>query len=135
MLEKRRASDLATLREAVSAKVAATSLRAVSGELGMPPNSIRNFVAGRDPYGQNLRRFREWYVREVASSDGDRPVDSEAASAALDLLVRHLSAPLRAQTRKRLLRALASAMREMGVPTGRWPKWLPKQKDGKRQQQ
>jgi hypothetical protein len=114
---------LSLLREALEAKVSATSLRDVARDLGMPPTSVSNFMLGREPHGKNLRRFREWYVRELAASDLSATPPA-AAEAALDLLVQHVRAPSRAGAKRRLLLRLTALTEQLGIPPEKWPEWM-----------
>jgi hypothetical protein len=60
----------ATLREAVGAR----TLRAVAQEVGMSPSGLSNFIAGTQPYGKTLHRFRAWFEREVGISGMPPPL-------------------------------------------------------------
>jgi hypothetical protein len=60
----------AVLRDAVGAR----TLRAVAGELEMSPSGLSNFIAGTQPYGKTLHRFRAWFEREVGISGVPPPV-------------------------------------------------------------
>jgi hypothetical protein len=85
---QRGAASLATLREAARHFVDATSLRQAARDIGMSPTGLRGFLDGADPYVKTARKLAEWYVREAQR----QPVEltAQTASAALDLLTKHL---------------------------------------------
>lgn len=107
------------LREIVAAQVENASLRSVAREIGMSPISLRQFLQGTEPYSRTLRRLRIWYIQHAAVQRGQ--VESEDASAALDVLLHDLAPGPRRKTVNRLLDSLASGYDESGKTP---PSWL-----------
>lgn len=73
------APGVAVLRDAVRHAVEATSLRAVAAQIGLTHHSVRNFLNGSSPHASNVRKLREWYVREAASAPEPSTDTVEAA--------------------------------------------------------
>jgi hypothetical protein len=107
------------MREALAARVAATSLRQVAREVGMSPSGLQNVLDGADSYSRTRRKLERWYVRETARYRG--ALDPHAASAALHLLTRDLPPGRRRPTIERIIDALEEAYTAAGRPA---PPWL-----------
>ena len=76
------------IREAVQARVAATSLRKVAREVGMSPTGLKKFIDGTDPYSATVHRLRVWYVRYGTQHAAE--IQTPDASAALAVLTHEL---------------------------------------------
>lgn len=115
-----RAIDVTKLRAAVQHKVDSTSLRSVAAEMGMSPSGLRSFLIGGDPYSQTRQRLLAWYVKEAANHTYE-VVDTDAAHAALEILVSHLPVAAREAVTATLRAELAAQTKSLRVPL---PKWL-----------
>jgi hypothetical protein len=76
------------LREAVTIRVQATSLRSVARQVGMSPSGLDKFLAGGVPYQKSRRKLFDWLHRERSNLGAGLTVDGIAA--ALGALVRDL---------------------------------------------
>jgi lambda repressor-like predicted transcriptional regulator len=81
-------TSITRLREAVTIRVQATSLRSVARQVGMSPSGLDKFLAGGMPYQKSRRKLFDWLHRERANLGADLTVDGIAA--ALGSLVRDL---------------------------------------------
>lgn len=81
-------TSISRLREAVTIRVQATSLRSVARQVGMSPSGLDKFLAGGMPYQKSRRKLFDWLHRERANLGADLTVDGIAA--ALGSLVRDL---------------------------------------------
>jgi hypothetical protein len=70
------------LREAVAARAAASSRRAVSRETGIGPRSIELFLAGSTPQPKSLDKLLRWYRTQIEDAEGP-PVSATEAVLAL----------------------------------------------------
>lgn len=93
------------LREAVTIRVQATSLRSVARQVGMSPSGLDKFLAGGMPYQKSRRKLFDWLHRERANLGAGHTVDGIAA--ALGSLVRDLPP----ERRERALDALLDTLR------------------------
>lgn len=93
------------LREAVTIRVQATSLRSVARQVGMSPSGLDKFLSGGMPYQKSRRKLFDWLYREHGNLGADLTVDGIAA--ALGALVRDLPP----ERRERALGALLSTLR------------------------
>lgn len=100
----------AALRDAVRARIQATSLRRTAREVGLSPSGLQGFLDGAHSYGPTLDRLREWYVRVQRHVPG--PTSPEEADAAAYLLTRHVSVPERTGAYRRFLESLAETSGE-----------------------
>ncbi|HEU0297890.1 MAG TPA: hypothetical protein VFR37_00505 [Longimicrobium sp.] len=80
--------SIVRLREAVTIRVQATSLRSVARQVGMSPSGLDKFLAGGMPYQKSRRKLFDWLHRERNNLGADLTVDGIAA--ALTSLVRDL---------------------------------------------
>lgn len=109
----------ARLRAAASARVAATSLRSTSREIGMSATGLSKFLDGNAPYLPTLNRLRNWYLRHGVSTAGT--LSEEDAHAALSLLVHDLSP----EARRAAVDQMVGCMRDGYARTGQQaPAWL-----------
>ena len=98
------------LRDAVRARIQATSLRRTAREVGLSPSGLQGFLDGAHSYGPTLHRLREWYVRVQVTVPG--PISPDTADAAAHLLTRHVALPERTGAYRRFLQSLASVSGE-----------------------
>lgn len=112
-------APLEQLREALAARVEATSLRQVAREVQMSPSGLQKVLDGSQPYSATQRKLERWYVRQSAQPGGT--LGAESASAALRVLVQDLPPRRRPEVLGRLLETLAEAHRSGGRPL---PEWL-----------
>jgi hypothetical protein len=109
----------ARLRAAAAARVAATSLRGVSREIGMSATGLSKFIDGNAPYLPTLNRLRNWYLRHAVPGAGT--LSEEDAHAAFALLVHDLSP----EARRAAIDDMLRCMREGYARTGQdAPGWL-----------
>lgn len=108
----------ARVRDAAAARVAATSLRSVSREIGMSATGLSKFLEGNAPYLPTLNRLRNWYLRHAAPAG---TLSEEDAHAALSLLVHDLSP----EARHAAIENMLGCMRDGYARTGQdAPGWL-----------
>lgn len=114
------------LRNMAARRVAATSLRSVSREIGMSATGLSKFLNGNAPYSPTLHRLRNWYLRHAAEQNPTESLSEESAYAALALLVHDL-AP---DARHAAVDTMVSCMRDGYEKTGeRAPGWLDAMRD------
>ena len=107
------------LREAVTIRVQATSLRSVARQVGMSPSGLDKFLTGGMPYQKSRRKLFDWLSRERGNLGAEHTVDGVAA--ALSSLVRDLPPDRRA----RALLALLDTLRGLyDTHTDHAPGWL-----------
>src|SRR5215213_6701662 len=81
-------TSLERLREMVTLRVEATSLRSVARQVGMSPSGLDKFLHGGTPYTKSRRKLFNWLHRERGHF---RPeLAAEGIAAALDSLVHDL---------------------------------------------
>lgn len=119
MAPSREGRPLDRMREALAARVEATSLRSVAREVGMSPTGLQKVLGGADSYSRTRRKLERWYVREVARYGGG--LDAAAVSAALRVAVQDLPSARRRETLDRLVSDLESAYTAGGRAA---PPWL-----------
>jgi hypothetical protein len=118
-MTERPLTSLERLRETVSLRVQATSLRAVARQVGMSPSGLEKFLSGGTPYSRSRQKLQDWWERE-----GSRPrneVSREGIEVAVGALVRDLPPEFRAEAVQRLLSALRQVYHEQGAT---FPAWL-----------
>ena len=108
----------ARVRAAAVARVAATSLRSVSREIGMSATGLSKFLDGNAPYLPTLNRLRNWYLRHAAPADAG--LSEEDAHAALALLVHDLSPEARHAAIDEMLRCMRAGYQASGHDEPRW---------------
>lgn len=114
-----RRAPLATVREALRARVEATSLRRVADDVGLSASGLRNIIEGRTtPHRSTLKKLDAWLLTYEATRER---VTVAGVHAALALLVDGLSAERASLTRRRLLDVLRVAYKDARVPL---PPWL-----------
>lgn len=115
-----RAADAFTarLRHAAAARVAATSLRGVSREIGMSATGLSKFLDGNAPYQPTLNRLRNWYLRYAVPA-GTTLSESDA-HAALSALVHDLSPEARHDAIEAMLRCMRDGYQRSGHDQPRW---------------
>ncbi|HEX5726795.1 MAG TPA: hypothetical protein VFX98_15070 [Longimicrobiaceae bacterium] len=109
---------VAAIRSAVDEAVRARSLRSVARQVGLSPTGLRNFLNGRAPYSNTLRKLNAWYLEHEL----DRRVFSDpVARAALAVLLEAIPQARQPRAAARLLDSLAEVHRdEQASP----PAWL-----------
>jgi hypothetical protein len=118
MPSRERVVSLDALREAARAYAEATSQRQAAREIGLSGTGFRAFLNGSEPHAGTLRKLNEWYVQKQAGDGGE--VSSEAAAAALSLLVAHLPPG----ERKDAVQHLLGAVETLGGPRAHLPRWI-----------
>lgn len=118
MPSRERVVSLDALREAARAYAEATSQRQAAREIGLSGTGFRAFLSGSEPHPGTLRKLNEWFVQRLASEDGD--VSSEAAAAALSLLVAHLPPG----EREHAVQHLLGVVETLGGQRARLPRWI-----------
>ncbi|MBW3572749.1 MAG: hypothetical protein KY467_16765 [Gemmatimonadetes bacterium] len=112
-------TSISRLREAVTIRVQATSLRSVARQVGMSPSGLDKFLAGGMPYQKSRRKLFDWLHRERHNLGADLTVDGIAA--ALGSLVRDLPPDRREQA----LLALLGTLRDLYATHAETaPSWL-----------
>lgn len=115
----RQQPSITRLREAVTIRVQATSLRSVARQVGMSPSGLDKFLSGAMPYQKSRRRLFDWLHRERNNLGADLTVDGIAA--ALGSLVRDLPPARRGHALDTLLGTLRGLYNEH---TETSPPWL-----------
>ena len=110
--------SLEALREAARAYAEATSQRQAACEIGLSGTGFRAFLNGSQPHPATLRKLNEWFVQKQASDQGE--VSSDAAAAALSLLVAHLPPGERDAAVQHLL----GIVETLGDPRSHLPRWI-----------
>jgi hypothetical protein len=103
--------SLVRLREAVQARVEATSRRATAREIGLTPRGLELFLSGAKPQAKTLAKLLSWYEQHVAEADG--PPISEAD--AIRVLLRTLPSKARQKAWAQLTRCLEDIYSGAGV--------------------
>ena len=103
-------TTITRLREAVTIRVQATSLRSVARQVGMSPSGLDKFLSGAMPYQKSRRRLFDWLHRERDNLGADLTVDGVAA--ALGSLVRDLPPDRRGRALDTLLQVLPAESME-----------------------
>jgi hypothetical protein len=119
MTTDRPQTSISRLREAVTIRVQATSLRSVARQVGMSPSGLDKFLAGGMPYQKSRRKLFDWLHRERHNLGADLTVDGIAA--ALGSLVRDLPPDRREQA---LLTLLGTLQELYATHTETAPPWL-----------
>lgn len=118
-MSERPQSSIDRLREAVTIRVQATSLRSVARQVGMSPSGLDKFLTGGMPYQKSRRKLFDWLHRERANLGADHTVDGVAA--ALSSLVRDLPP----DRRERALQSLLDTLRGLyDAHSEHAPPWL-----------
>jgi hypothetical protein len=112
-------TSITRLREAVTIRVQATSLRSVARQVGMSPSGLDKFLSGAMPYQKSRRRLFDWLHRERDNLGADLTVDGVAA--ALGSLVRDLPPDRRGRALDTLLATLRVLYDEHSETS---PPWL-----------
>jgi hypothetical protein len=119
MPSERPQTSIDRLREAVTIRVQATSLRSVARQVGMSPSGLDKFLNGGMPYQKSRRKLFDWLHRERNNLGADLTVDGVAA--ALGSLVRDLPP----DRRERALTSLLETLRTLyETNTDTAPRWL-----------
>ncbi|HEX6372803.1 MAG TPA: hypothetical protein VF006_28030 [Longimicrobium sp.] len=119
MTTDRPQTSITRLREAVTIRVQATSLRSVARQVGMSPSGLDKFLNGAMPYQKSRRRLFDWLHRERNNLGADLTVDGIAA--ALGALVRDLPP----DRRERALHTLLDTLQDLyATHAESAPAWL-----------
>ena len=118
-MNERPQSSVDRLREAVTIRVQATSLRSVARQVGMSPSGLDKFLSGAMPYQKSRRRLFDWLTREHSKLGAD--VTTDAVAAALGSLVRDLPPDRRGRALDTLLHTLRGLYGEHSDTS---PPWL-----------
>lgn len=110
---------LERMREALAARVEATSLRQVARDVGMSPTGLQKVLGGADSYSRTRRKLERWYVRESLHYGGG--LDAAAVTAALRVAVQDLAPGPRRETLERLVSDLEKGYTAGGTAA---PPWL-----------
>lgn len=108
----------ARVRAAATARVAATSLRSVSREIGMSATGLSKFLDGNAPYLPTLNRLRNWYLRHAAPREPG--LSEEDAHAALAVLVHDLSPEARHAAIDEMMRCMRAGYQATGQDEPGW---------------
>lgn len=117
-MNDRALTSITRLREAVTIRVQATSLRSVARQVGMSPSGLDKFLAGGMPYQKSRRKLFDWLTREHSNLGADLTVDAIAAS--LGSLVRDLPPDRRARALDTLLATLRGLYDEHSETSPAW---------------
>lgn len=119
MTTDRPQTSISRLREAVTIRVQATSLRSVARQVGLSPSGLDKFLAGGMPYQKSRRKLFDWLHRERNNLGADLTVDGIAA--ALGALVRDLPP----DRRERALNTLLATLQDLyATHAENAPNWL-----------
>lgn len=99
------------LRDAVQARVEATSRRATAREIGLTPRGLELFLGGAKPQSKTLAKLLAWYEQHIAEADGP-PI---SGADAIRVLLRPLPPEVRLQAQERITEFLGSLYSEAGV--------------------
>jgi hypothetical protein len=108
----------ARVRAAAAARVAATSLRSVSREIGMSATGLSKFLDGNAPYLPTLNRLRNWYLRHAAPQGAG--LSEQDAHAALSVLVHDLSPEARHAAIDEMVRCMRAGYQASGHDAPGW---------------
>ncbi|HSU14031.1 hypothetical protein [Longimicrobium sp.] len=111
--------NLERLREQVTTRVQATSLRAVARQVGMSPTGLEKFLAGGTPYTRSRQKLQDWAERETGRPSSDLTL--EGVEIAIGALVRDIPAEHRVEAIARLVRTLRAVYQGQGTSP---PDWL-----------
>ncbi|MCA1791645.1 MAG: hypothetical protein LC667_17875, partial [Thioalkalivibrio sp.] len=81
-MSERPQTTIDRLREAVTIRVQATSLRSVARQVGMSPSGLDKFLMGGMPYQKSRRKLFDWLHRERGNLGAEHTVDGVAAAMA-----------------------------------------------------
>lgn len=115
----RRNAPFERIREVLTARIEATSLRRVARDVGMSPTGLRKLLEGSRPYSATRQKLERWYVRETAQYGG--PLSAGSAFAALRVLVQDLPVAHRRGALEGLFAAVREAYAAAQTPE---PVWL-----------
>lgn len=118
-MSERPLTNLERLRETVSIRVQATSLRSVARQVGMSPSGLEKFLSGGTPYTRSRQKLQEWWERE-----GRRPrseLSTEGVVIAIGALVRDLPPEMRGRAMKGIVGSLRGLYE---THTAACPPWL-----------
>ena len=118
MPSRERVVPVDTLREAARAYAEATSQRQAARDIGLSGTGFRAFLNGGEPHPGTIRKLTEWFVRQQDERGGE--VSSEAAQAALSLLVAHLAPGEREDAARHLLGVIET----LGEGRAQPPRWI-----------
>jgi hypothetical protein len=110
--------EIARLREAVAARVEATSLRAVARNVGMGPSALDRFLGGSVPYSRTRSKLEAAVAAEARGPREDVHARDEVL---LGALVRDLAPERRRAGTARLVGCLVTSFVERRIAV---PPWL-----------
>lgn len=114
----RRQVDVRVLRVAAQAAVNGTSLRGVARRVGTSAQGLTLFLNGATPREAMLRKLREWYFTEIATSTS---LDADGACAVIQLFLESLAEGARPRVFRRVIHEIHAAHRKHGSTP---PDWL-----------
>ena len=112
-----RRDEVAHLRATATEQVDRTSLRATARSIGVSPWGLRMFLDGSAPRVVTLRRLREWYFVQVASTGA---LSTVAARTAISALVEGMSEKGRPATARAVVLLLIGAHTGEGTDPPGW---------------
>lgn len=121
-------SHVEQLRDAVAARVRATTLRGTAREVGMTAPGLQSFIDGTKPHPRTLRKVESWYVRTIAQSGAD--LNAQDAVAALFLLTRDLPETRQLAAIRRMTEYLETLYEGERIPPPVWLRALKEQLKG-----
>ena len=97
--------------------VAASSLRAVAGQVGLTHRGLALFLEGSKPRPGTIRKLTTWYLDRPRDGEVIAPGDAEAI---LALLLTGVPAEMMDGTIRRVATAVRQSCDEGGVPPPSW---------------
>jgi AcrR family transcriptional regulator len=109
---------LERMRDALTARVEATSLRQVAREVGMSPTGLQKVLDGADSYSRTRRKLELWYIREKAQDSGT--LSAEPVLAALRVLAQDLPTARRRELLSRMLEGIEDVYVDAAIDRPDW---------------
>lgn len=119
MVSMNAATPVATLRQAVRAEVAQSSLRNVSRQAGLSASGLQKFIDGGQPFVATRRQLERWFVLH-GPGRLETGLTAGSALAILRDLVQDLAAQRHRSTLELLVLGLADAYRSADLPEPAW---------------
>ena len=115
---------IGAIRDAAALAVERESLRKVARQVGLSPNGLKQFLAGRRPYTSTEQKLNAWYAAHGRDHGGASRLDS--ARSAVAILLADFPAKRRALMAERIYDLLAAGHREDRREP---PEWLDAARD------